>query len=120
MVEQVEKEKNMETSELRKKHNAEKLESLEDKGYLNLAEAIYAVWEDRYICVKIKEFLRHTVENNFDLFTLFSEPVPLNESITKTVGFKCDCGYNEFRSFKELASGHLTLVCYNCGKYHWF
>jgi hypothetical protein len=81
-------------------------------GIRDLVGVIYGIWEDKYVNNVIKEIMEHVVENHFDLPTLLSDPVPFQKNIVKTPSFECDCGYNEFRSFKDL------LICYNCGGYY--
>lgn len=102
-----------------KEAREEKIQKVQDKGFRELAEVIYGVWEDRLHCATALELFNHVVDNNFDMFTLFSDPVPLNKILVRTE-FRCKCGCNLFYERRDFADNHLILHCTNCDYPNWF
>lgn len=103
-----------------KEAREEKIQKAQDKGISQLAEVIYGVWKDKLHCATALELFNHVVDNNFDIFTPFSEPVLLNKILVRTPEFRCRCGCNVFYERRELADNHLILHCTNCDYPNYF
>ena len=88
-----------------------KIKNAQDKGYKSLAEAVYGMWEDKLFCATALELFNHVVDNNFDMFTPFSEPVRLNRKLVRSPSFRCKCGCNVFYERREVSDNHLILLC---------
>lgn len=97
-----------------------KIQNAQDKGYKSLAEVVYGVWEDKLHCATALELFNHVVDNNFDMFTPFSEPVRLNHKLVRTPSFLCQCGCNVFYERREVSDNHLILLCTNCDYPNYF
>lgn len=98
----------------------EKIDKTQDKGFRGLAEIIYGVWQDKVHCAIALELFNHVVDNNFDIFTLFSEPVRLNHKLVRSPSFTCRCGCNLFYEGRDAWDNHLLLICTNCDYANYF